>query len=113
MSSQDDPAHGIGAAMRWIHDELQSYSPRLQVSYQPFKVRKAGAYAHDADLANVIAVQPGTTNSEISILVSGHSSAQTCKASESAPLGGFRLSGAETWIKRSSSMKRWQSDHPA
>src|SRR5580658_10684546 len=72
LSSQDDPARGIGAAMRWIHDELQSYSPRLQVSYQPFKVRKAGAYAHDADLANVIAVLPGTTNPEISILVSGH-----------------------------------------
>jgi hypothetical protein len=72
MSSQDDPARGIAAAMRWIHDELQSYSPRLQVSYQPFRVRKAGAYARDADLANVIAVLPGTTNPEISILVSGH-----------------------------------------
>jgi Peptidase family M28 len=72
MSSQDDPAHGIGAAMRWIHDELQSYGPRLQVSYQPFKVRKAGAYARDADLANVIAMLPGTTNPEISILVSAH-----------------------------------------
>jgi hypothetical protein len=72
MSSQTDPTHGIGAAMRWIHDEFQSYSPRLQVSYQPFHVRKSGAYAHDADLANVIAVLPGSTNPEISILVSGH-----------------------------------------
>jgi Zn-dependent M28 family amino/carboxypeptidase len=72
MSAQDDPSHGIGAAMRWIHEQLQSYSPRLQVRYQPFKIRKAGAYAHDADLANVIAVLPGTTNPEISILVSGH-----------------------------------------
>ena len=72
MSAQDDPSRGIGAAMRWIHDELQSYSPRLQVSYQPFKVRKAGAYAHDADLANVIAVLPGTTSPETSILVSAH-----------------------------------------
>ena len=72
MSAQDDPSRDIGAAMRWIHDELQSYSTRLQVSYQPFKVRRAGSYAHDADLANVIAVLPGTTNPEISILVSGH-----------------------------------------
>src|SRR3974390_1090150 len=31
MSAQDDPAQGIGAAMRWIDAELQSYSPRLQV----------------------------------------------------------------------------------
>ena len=33
LSSQGDPVHGIGAAKRWIHDQLQSYSPRLQVSY--------------------------------------------------------------------------------
>ena len=80
MSTQDDTSRGIGAAMRWIHDEMRSYSPRLQVGYQPFKVRKAGAYAHDADLANVIAVLPGTTNPEISILVSG----PKCDASGSA-----------------------------
>src|SRR2546425_2093687 len=32
LSAQDDPLHGIGAAKRWIHDELQSYSPRLELS---------------------------------------------------------------------------------
>ncbi len=72
MSAQDDPAHGIGAAMRWIHGEFQSYSPRLQVNYQAFHVKKAGAYASDADLANVIAVLPGTTDPETSVLVSAH-----------------------------------------
>src|SRR5271168_4745404 len=40
LSAQDDPIHGIGAAKRWIHDELASYSPRLQVSYQDFTVKK-------------------------------------------------------------------------
>jgi hypothetical protein len=29
LSAQDDPGHGIGAAKRWIHDELAGYSPRL------------------------------------------------------------------------------------
>jgi acetylornithine deacetylase/succinyl-diaminopimelate desuccinylase-like protein len=72
MSAQDDPAHGIGAAMRWIYGEFQTYSPRLQVSYQAFHVRKAGAYARDGDLANVIAVLPGTTDPETSVLVSAH-----------------------------------------
>ena len=72
MSAQDDPGQGIGAAMRWIHAEFQSYSSRLEVSYQPFKVKKAGAYARDADLANVIAVLPGTSDPEKSILVSAH-----------------------------------------
>ena len=40
LSAQDDPLHGIGAAKRWIHDELQGYSPRLEVSYQDFSVKK-------------------------------------------------------------------------
>jgi hypothetical protein len=72
MSAQDDPAKGIGAAMRWIYAEFKSYSPRLEVSYQPFKVKRAGAYARDAELANVIAVLAGTTDPENSILVSAH-----------------------------------------
>ena len=44
LSAQDDPLHGIGAAKRWIHDELQSYSPRLQVSYQDFSVQKGARW---------------------------------------------------------------------
>jgi acetylornithine deacetylase/succinyl-diaminopimelate desuccinylase-like protein len=72
MSAQVDPAHGIGAAMRWIYAEFESYSPLFQVSYQVFHVKKAGAYARDADLANVIAVLPGTTDPDTSILVSAH-----------------------------------------
>src|ERR1700729_1646882 len=59
LSSQDDPVHGIGAAKRWIHDELQSYSPRLQVSYQDFTVKKGGRRGQvirDVDLSNIVAV---------------------------------------------------------
>ena len=29
FSSQTDPKRGIGAAARWIRDEMASYSPRL------------------------------------------------------------------------------------
>ena len=62
LSAQDDPVHGIGAAKRWIHDELQSYSPRLQVSYQDFSVKKGarrGQVIRDVDLSNIVAVLPG------------------------------------------------------
>src|SRR5882672_2123561 len=55
-SAQDDPLHGIGAAKRWIHDELQAYSPRLEVSYQDFMVKKGGGLGRvirDVDLSNV------------------------------------------------------------
>src|ERR1700688_711078 len=63
LSAQDDPAHGIGAAKRWIHDELQSYSPRLEVSYQDFAIQKGahqGQIIRDVELSNVIALLPGT-----------------------------------------------------
>ena len=63
LSAQDDPLHGIGAAKRWIHDELQSYSPRLQVSYQDFSVKKGarqGQIIRDVELSNIVAVLPGT-----------------------------------------------------
>src|SRR5579862_433109 len=75
LSSQDDSGHGIGAAKRWIHDELQSYSPRLQVSYQNFSVKKGarrGQVIRDVDLSNIIGVLPGTTEKDRYVLVSGH-----------------------------------------
>src|SRR6266851_2913988 len=69
LSPQDDPAHGIGAAMRWLHDEFQSYSPRLEVSYQPFTIQRGGAAGGDVPLANVVAVLPGTTAKDRYVLV--------------------------------------------
>src|SRR6266852_1317144 len=51
LSPQDDPAQGIGAAMRWLHDQFQSYSPRLEVSYQPFTIQRGGAAGGDVPLA--------------------------------------------------------------
>lgn len=75
LSAQDDPTHGIGAAKRWIHDQLQSYSPRLQVSYQDFSVKKGarrGQVIRDVDLSNIVAALPGTTQKERYVLVTAH-----------------------------------------
>jgi hypothetical protein len=75
LSAQDDPAHGIGAAKRWIHDELVSYSPRLQVSYQNFSIKKGGRQGQvirDVELSNIIAVLPGTVEKDHYVLVTGH-----------------------------------------
>jgi hypothetical protein len=75
LSTQDDPRHGIGAAKRWIHDELQGYSPRLEVSYQDFTVKKGarqGQIIRDVELANVIAVLPGAVDPNHYVLVTGH-----------------------------------------
>ncbi len=75
LSAQDDPVHGIGAAARWIHDELQSYSPRLEVSYQNFSIKKGarqGQVIRDVDLSNIVAVLPGTVQKDCYVLVTAH-----------------------------------------
>jgi Peptidase family M28 len=75
LSAQDDPVHGIGAAKHWIHDELQGYSPRLQVSYQDFNIKKGarqGQVIRDVDLSNIVAVLPGMTQKDRYVLVTAH-----------------------------------------
>src|SRR5882672_7404233 len=72
LSPQDDTAHGIGAAMRWLHDEFESYSPRLEVSYQRFTIPRGGAAGGEVPLANVVAVLPGTTAKDRYVLVTAH-----------------------------------------
>jgi hypothetical protein len=72
FSSDDDPAKGIGAARRWIHAQFQSYSPRLQVSYDSWNVKKKGRIVRDVTLHNVVAVLPGKVNPERRFIVSGH-----------------------------------------
>jgi hypothetical protein len=67
LSDQDDPVHGIGAARRWIYSEFQSYSPRLEVSYQTFRVKRGarrGQVLREVELANVVAVLPGTIDKD-------------------------------------------------
>jgi hypothetical protein len=75
LSPQDEPTQGIGAAKRWIHDQFQSYSPRLEVSYQNFAVKKGarqGQIIRDVELSNVIAVLPGTIHKDRYVLVTAH-----------------------------------------
>src|ERR1700704_5328847 len=72
MSAQDDHGHGIGAAERWIYSQFQSFSPRLEVSYQSFTVKKSAGVAHDAALANVVAILPGKVDKDRYVLVTAH-----------------------------------------
>ena len=66
-------SEGIAAARQWIFDEFQSYSPRLQVSLEHFRVKKNDERIfRDVDLYNVVAVLPGTSMPETQVLVTGH-----------------------------------------
>lgn len=72
-SSQDDPARGIGAARKWIFQQFQSYSPRLEVRYDQWRVKKNGQRIwKDTDLYNVVAVLPGKTMPDVQVIVSAH-----------------------------------------
>lgn len=72
FSSLDDPKRGVGAAARWIRDEMASYSPRLQVRLDEHEIKKGGRVIRDVKLQNVVAVLPGTTQKDRHVLISGH-----------------------------------------
>ena len=70
LSSADSPRRGVGAARDWILQEMRSYSPKLQVSFDTYMVAKQGRILRDVELRNVMAVLPG--RSPRRIYVSGH-----------------------------------------
>lgn len=72
FSDDSNPTKGIGAARRWIFEQFQSYSPRLQVRFDSYKVKKKGRIVQDVELHNIVAVLPGKTNPERQFIVSGH-----------------------------------------
>lgn len=73
MSNADDPVHGIGAARTWILNEMKGYSPKLQVRFEKFRVKKQGQRIFkDVDLYNVVAYLPGKKMPETVVVVGGH-----------------------------------------
>jgi hypothetical protein len=89
LSSQDDPARGIGAARKWIFEQLRGYSPRLQVRYDHWRVqKKAPRITRDVDLYNVVAVLPGTSMPEVQVVVSGHYDSLNLGTTPSVPGSG-------------------------
>ena len=71
-SDPDNPKRGIGAARRWIFEQFQSYSPRLQVSFDSYKVKKQKRVFRDVEIVNVVAVLPGIWNKERQFILAGH-----------------------------------------
>ena len=70
LSSTTSTTRGIGAAREWILQEMRSYSPKLQVSFDVHQVLKQGRITRDVELRNVMAILPG--RSPRRIYVSGH-----------------------------------------
>src|SRR5438874_2684812 len=73
FSDANQQNRGIGAARRWIYDQFRSFDPRLEVSFDAYKVKKQGTrILRDVEVVNVVAVLPGTTQPEKRLIVSGH-----------------------------------------
>ena len=63
----------MGAARTWILNEMTSYSPKLQVRFEKFRVKKQGQRIFkDVDLYNVVAYLPGKKMPETVVVVSAH-----------------------------------------
>jgi acetylornithine deacetylase/succinyl-diaminopimelate desuccinylase-like protein len=99
LSSPDTPGRGIGAARQWILEEMKGYSPRLQVSFDAYRIPKQGErITREAELRNVMAVLPGKTPRRF--YVSGHydSVARPVPSPKpGAPAAGQSASGGFDW----------------
>jgi len=82
FSDPNHPTRGIGAARRWIYEQMKSYSPRLQVSFDSYRLKKQGRIPRDVELVNVVAVLPGSLNKERHFIVSGHYDSLTISRSQ-------------------------------
>ena len=101
---------GAAEARQWIVAELQSYSPRLQVNLEHFKVKKSGERIfRDVDLYNVVAILPGTTMPETQILVTAHYDSLNL-----VPLPGKPAGATDDNVAERPTTYDWtQSDAPA
>jgi len=73
LSDPTHPTRGIGAARTWIFEQFRRYSPRLQVSFDTYYVKKQGQrLVRDVELRNVVAVLPGTRQPERRIIICAH-----------------------------------------
>lgn len=76
LSDTESDTRGIGAARRWLRDEMASISKeyhegRLLASLQHFEIQPGRRIARVVDLANVVGVLPGSDPDRL-VVVSGH-----------------------------------------
>jgi hypothetical protein len=65
LSETASPTRGIGAARQWMFDELRRSSPKLQVSFDTYRVAPQGRITREVEVRNVMAVLPGRSNRRI------------------------------------------------
>lgn len=121
LSSQDDPARGIGAARKWIKEEFERYSResggRLQVSEDSFIQQPGNRVPQPTQLVNVVATLPGTQaeSRDRVLVVSGHYDSCVCSqgvldATSDAPGANDDASGTAAVMEMARVMSKYEFD---
>jgi hypothetical protein len=121
LSSQDDPARGIGAARRWIKEEFERYSResgrRLQVTEDEFIQPVARRVPQPTKLVNIVATLPGiqSESKDRIYVVSGHYDSCVCSqgmldATSDAPGASDDASGTAAIMEMARVMSKYQFD---
>ncbi len=121
LSPQDDPARGIGAAWRWIKEELERYSRqsggRLIVTTDEFIQEPTQRVPQATKLVNVVATLPGSQpeSKDRIYVVSGHYDSCVCAqgmtdAASDAPGASDDASGTAVVMEMARVMSKYQFD---
>jgi hypothetical protein len=121
LSSQDDPARGIGAAWRWIKEEMDRYSResggRLIVTTDEFIQQPTQRVPQAAKVVNVVATLPGSQpeSKDRVYVVSGHYDSCVCSqgmtdATSDAPGASDDASGTAVVMEMARVMSKYQFD---
>jgi hypothetical protein len=121
LSSQDDPARGIGAAWRWIKGEMERYSResggRLIVTTDEFIQQPVRRVPQATKLVNVVATLPGSQpeSKDRIYVVSGHYDSCVCSqemtdAASDAPGASDDASGTAVVMEMARVMSKYQFD---
>ena len=70
LSDKSSPDRGVGAARKWIFDELKRTSPKLQVTFDSYTLAVQRRITRETELSNIVAILPG--RSARRIYVAGH-----------------------------------------
>ncbi|MEO6726926.1 MAG: M28 family metallopeptidase [Blastocatellia bacterium] len=119
LSSQDDPVRGIGAARRWIKEEMDRYSResdgRLIVTEDEFIQPPMQRVPKEAKLVNIVATLPGTQaeSKDRLYVVSGHYDSICSPGSDitcDAPGASDDASGTAAVMEMARVMSKYQFD---
>ncbi len=121
LSSQDDPVRGIGAARRWIKEEMDRYSResggRLIITEDEFMQPATQRVPKEAKLVNIVATLPGTQaeSKDRLYVVSGHYDSCVCSqgmtdAESDAPGASDDASGTAAVMEMARVMSKYQFD---